>query len=486
MKETILITGATGSMGREGLRQLYDHPCNYHIKILALPTKKDQQLLARYRKSDYITVHWGDLTNYTDVKKAVDGADIVLHLGALVSPVADHVPQLAWKINFGGTKNIVDAIREKPDCNSVRLLFTSTVAVTGNRPAPVHWGRVGDPVIPGPYSYYAISKIAAERYVMESGLKYWLVVRQTGMLHDRLLYSQDGIGYHQPLNNHMEWVTAEDSGRLLLNFCQASLPPSFWRKVYHIGGGKSARFTAYEFMDRLLKKTGLNIREIYEPNMFALRNFHGQYFLDSYQLEDLLHFRRQTIDQALNKVVRNLPAYFRTVRYLPGKLIKEIVIFQSRKNPITPLYWIRHNVREKINAYFGNRENWQQIGKWEDYKLVSNADYVILDHGYDETKASEKLDIADMKQAALFRGGRCLSEKMNPGNLYSPLTWQCNQGHTFTASPYLILKAGHWCPRCLAPPWNFDFQAAHNPFMAQVWYRDHLQSENRVYGRNIA
>ena len=30
------------------------------------------------------------------------------------------------------------------------------------------------------FDYYAVSKIAAERYVIESGLKYWVSLRQTG------------------------------------------------------------------------------------------------------------------------------------------------------------------------------------------------------------------------------------------------------------------------------------------------------------------
>ena len=42
---------------------------------------------------------------------------------------------------------------------------------------PIHWGRVGDPIKPSMFDYYAVSKVAAERYVIESGLKYWVSLR---------------------------------------------------------------------------------------------------------------------------------------------------------------------------------------------------------------------------------------------------------------------------------------------------------------------
>ena len=122
MKKTILLTGATGNMGIEGLKQLYRNKDKYNIVIFALPTKRDKKILSKYEKDDDVTVVWGDLTNYNDVKKAVDGVDIVLHVGALVSPTADKNPTLAWKINYEGTKNIVDAILACSDCDKVKFV----------------------------------------------------------------------------------------------------------------------------------------------------------------------------------------------------------------------------------------------------------------------------------------------------------------------------------------------------------------------------
>jgi hypothetical protein len=101
-----------------------------------------------------------------------------------------------------------------------------------------------------------------------------------------------------------------------------------------------------------------------------------------------------------------------------------------------------------------------------------------LDHGYDESKT--QLDLADLQGAAKFRGGACLSSEWD-GDLYATLSWRCAFGHEFTGKLHTILKGGHWCPVCVAPPWNFDEQARRNPFFAQVWYPNHDPDENNFY-----
>jgi hypothetical protein len=61
------------------------------------------------------------------------------------------------------------------------------------------------------------------------------------------------------------------------------------------------------------------------------------------------------------------------------------------------------------------------------------------------------------------------------------LDWKCAFGHEFQAKPNTILKAGHWCPQCIAPPWDFDQQAKVNSFFAQVWNADHDLAEENSY-----
>lgn len=479
-KKTILLTGPTGNMGLEGLRHLYKARDEYNIVLFVRQNSNDEKILGPYKNKKGISIVWGDLTKYEDVKKAVKNVDIVLHVGALVSPLADHHPRLAWETNFGGTKNIVDAILARTDSETVKLVYIGTVAQIGNRVPPYHWGRIGDPLTPSVFDYYALSKIAAERYVIESGLKNWVSLRQTGILHRRLLSMNDGIAYHQPLNNHLEWVTVGDSGRLLRNICAINLPQSFWNNTYNIGGGDGCRFTSYQFYQKIYHMMGVNIQDLEQPNHFALRNFHGHYFYDSDKLNNYLDFRTESVDDVLAQLKKKLPFALRILKYLPKKVVRKIMTRKAVKGD-TPLNWIASKNNSKIKAFFGSKELWEKIPDWHSFKVVANPPHKKLNHGYDESIPDKDIVLEDLKSAAKFRGGVCLASSMIKGDLKTKLRWRCAENHEFIASPYLILKTGHWCSHCLKTPWNFDKLAKTNPFIAQVWHSDHDMKEDNIY-----
>jgi len=464
----VLLTGATGNMGVEGLKQLAANPIKYHVIVFALPTNKDKKLLKKYEHHKNVSIVWGDLANYVDVKNAVDEVDIVLHVGALVSPMADHKPDLAWKVNFDGTKNIVDALRARSDSDKVKLVYIGTVAETGNRTAPYHWGRIGDPLFPSIFDNYALSKIAAERYVIESGLKNWVSLRQTAIMHEKLLDVNDGIGYHMPLNSKLEWITARDSGRLLLNICSEDIPKEFWNNLYNIGGGATCRFTGFQFLNSIYSMLGVDFRELEHPNWYALRNFHGHWYYDSDKLDDYLHFRSESVDDVIARIKKKLPLSFRLLVYLPKKIVT-IIMRKKALNGDTPLMWIKNNKEDKIKAFFGSKEKWKEIPDWDKFVGVVDLPHEKLNHGWDESITDNELALEHIKRAAEYRGGKCLSTNMITGDLKTKLKWICALGHEFRASPYLVLKTGHWCEECMKPPWNFDEQAKLNPFIAQVW-----------------
>lgn len=115
--------------------------------------------------------------------------------------------------------------------------------------------------------------------------------------------------------------------------------------------------------------------------------------------------------------------------------------------------WIASNDHAKINAYFGSREKWESIGDWSTFiPPQPDKEPRRLDHGFDESKDPSNWSTADMTGVAEFRGGKPLSRTMASGDIATPLTWQCDSGHTFRGSPRLILTAGHWCPECVKNP----------------------------------
>jgi hypothetical protein len=144
------------------------------------------------------------------------------------------------------------------------------------------------------------------------------------------------------------------------------------------------------------------------------------------------------------------------------------------------VYWFTHRNDCRITAFFKDYQTYEGIPGWgvDMPPLDPEPDCARLNHGYDESKP--QLDLDDLQGAAQFRGGECLSGEWD-GGLYTTLQWRCAFGHGFTGKPNTLLKAGHWCPVCVAPPWNYDEEARVNPFFAQVWVPNHDPDENNVY-----
>lgn len=471
MRKKVFISGVTGTMGSAGLRYLIKHLDKLDIVTLVRPTKINKKLMAKY-ESD-IEIVWGDLVVYEDVKKALKSVDYILHVAAFVSPQADKNPKLAYKINVGSIENILKAIEELK-LYDVKLVNIGTVAETGDRLPPIHWGRTGDPLKPSVFDYYATSKIEAERLVIESGLKYWVSLRQTGILHYKLLSIMEGIMFHQPLNNVLEWISEEDSGRLLCNLVIKDLDDDFYQKIYNIGGGENCRLNNYDFMTKILGAIGVNnIEKVFEPNWFATRNFHGQYYLDSDKLNDILDFRTESFDDFIVRLKANIKFPINLLKLLPNIVIKNLIMKRISQSESGPLGWLKNNETKKIDAFFGSKAKWLEIKDWKHFFIDDYYDQIlILDHGYNEEKSIIEININDLRTAAKFRGGKLISKTFQSEDFNKKLTWRCYFNHEFEASPNLVLKGGHWCPVCAAPPWDYSKIAKHNPFFAQVYFKD--------------
>ena len=494
-KTTVALTGASGTMGFQGFLELYARKYRHDIVLLLRNSEKNRKKFMPYANDPSVKIIWGDLTDYEAVLRFVTGADYVLHVGGMVSPAADYYPRKTIRTNVTAAENIVRAIQAQPDPDSVKVVYIGTVAETGDRNPPIHWARTGDPIKISVYDHYAISKVRAEAIFAESGLRYWVSLRQSGILYPAILKNMDPIMFHVPINGVLEWATVEDSGRLLANICEPDVPDDFWRKFYNIGSGKEYRITNYEFEEYLLGALGLpSPKKLFDAHWFILRNFHGQWYIDSDKLESILHFRANIpIKKYFDNMAKAVPAYYRAARILPsflgsaiGAAAKPFMQKIAETELYGTLHWKKTKNPHRISAYYGTEEEWNKIGGWDTFNIERPTEEItLLDHGYDESKPDSELDIKDMQKAAAFRGGECLSKTMVKGDLYTPLVWKSARGNVFEMTPNLVLKGGHWCPEELPWPWDYDTEATINPFFAQVWYPLHSKDEHNVYDETI-
>lgn len=468
-RKRIFLTGAAGNWGQKVLSEFRRRSDRFEVVALVLPTAKDLAVIRSFEDMENLEVVFGDLTDYNAVESCVRGADYVLHIGAVVSPFADENPELAHRVNVGSMQNIVRAVKAQPEPGRIHVVGVGSIAETGDRNPPHHWGRIGDPLRVARYDEYGQSKVIAEKELIDSGLPKWAWLRQTGIFHSGMLEIRDPIMTHTPFEGVMEWVSVEDAARLMANICEDHVPQEFWRGIYNIGGGEAWRLTNWDFQTKLMGALGvLDVKAWYDRNWFATKNFHGQWYTDSDRLQELVPFREDSLDAALERAVADNPGLKMAGR-MPAWLVKNFVMKPLAKKPRGTLAFIRENDAEKIAAYFGSRAEWEAIGDWNTFwPPRADTNPKMLDHGYDETKAAADWSLDDYDQVALFRGGELLSRDVAAGDLGAKLAWRCALGHEFTGSPRLILTAGHWCPECIKDAAGYAVQAERNAFLGQL------------------
>ncbi|MDD5712251.1 MAG: NAD(P)-dependent oxidoreductase [Smithellaceae bacterium] len=487
-KKTVFLLGASGSMGGETFKELQRRKDRFNLVLLLRPSRKNKKNFGKYENDPSVKIIWGDIRNYDDVLKGVTGADYVLNCAAIIPAAADYVPHATMQTIYWGTVNIVNAIKAQPNGDNIKFAGIGSVAEIGDRLDNIHMARVGDPIKPAIGDNYSVAKVRAERYVVESGLKHWVWIRQTFITIPNTVSLMAPLMFHQPIETMIEFCTSRDSGRLFANLCEDDVPEDFWRRIYDVGGGPNCRISYLDLMSRMFKMLGLgDYKDLFERNWFARRNFHCVYWEDSHVLNDYLHFQKDTVDSYFQMVWDESPWFFKMGTWpvikqiMPKKLIKWGLFYgMCRFSKNGPLYWMKHDtaMRDRITAFFGSKEKWEAIPDWGVDMPNFNPDWIRLDHGYDESK--EKLELSDLQGAAKFRGGELLSTEWN-GDMYTKLRWRCGLDHEFEASPFLVLKGGHWCDTCQPPDWNYDAIARVNPFFAQVWYPNHDKDENHYY-----
>lgn len=146
MSPRVLITGGSGFVGRYCCERLVAEGTEVVVLDLVAPDWT----------TPAVTYVRGDVRDPVAVRRAMAGADAVLHLAA-----AHHDFGLSertfYDVNETGTRVVCDAMGE---LGVARLCFTSSVAVYGDAPAPRDESQV-----PQPTSPYGGSKLGAEAVV---------------------------------------------------------------------------------------------------------------------------------------------------------------------------------------------------------------------------------------------------------------------------------------------------------------------------------
>lgn len=284
----VLVTGAFGNVGTGTLKELLNR--DHEVRIFDKDTQKNRQKASRYkRKAD---VRFGNILNIRDVDEAVRGMDVIIHLAAVIPPLADRNPELASYVNVGGTQNLIRAIRST--AAGSKLIYTSSIAVYGDRVDSPFIGADDEPC-PNHNDHYASQKLRCEGLVRSSGLTS-AVFRLTYIVSPAHL-RMDPLMFEMPSRTSIEICHSRDAGLALTNAVDSD---EVWGKVLNIAGGPRCRTTYREYVDRMLAIFGMGTRFLPE-GAFSRDKFHCG-FLDTEESERLLHYQRCTLDEYYREV----------------------------------------------------------------------------------------------------------------------------------------------------------------------------------------
>ena len=211
MKENnVLITGATGFIGKELVKHIYQ---DYNLSCFVRPTSKIEEL-----KRLNIKTITGDLETENDVLGATKDIEILVHLAN---------SHLSGKENrdINILKNIVSACKK----NEVKkLIFLSSMATKRNNP-----------------DYYGKSKLKMEKIIKDSGIKYTI-------LRPSIIYGKDNLSLIGKSLKFPLFIPVIGNGKYKLNpiyikdvieaISKSLNNKKSLNKSYDLAGGKSYSF----------------------------------------------------------------------------------------------------------------------------------------------------------------------------------------------------------------------------------------------------
>ena len=294
-KGKVLVTGGTGFIGTELVKQL--HQKGYEITIL---DRKDKPI-----ELDYVKYIQGDLDNPAKCVFACAGQDYIIHLAAKARiPESFINPDEYFDSNVTGTRNILTAASA---VGVKKFVYAGSSSVYGNNTAPNKPTHKPDPL-----NYYAMSKLFGEhlckQYKIMFGLNY-------NILRFFTVYSENQptsllFGKFAQMVKNCEPVTIHGDGEFKRDYihvsdvaraCIASMESKVKNDTFNVGTGNNISVNA---VVEILRKYAPDLEAI---NVDKPRGYAPETLADISKTKNLLHWSPEI------KIVPGLNAMFEEI-----------------------------------------------------------------------------------------------------------------------------------------------------------------------------
>ena len=312
-----MLTGASGTVGYEVLKQLCDVKNEYDVTVFDIKSNKTIKKFKPFKEEANII--YGNINNETDLIKVCYDKDVVIHLAAVIPPLADEKPELSYQVNVLGTESLIRLL-ELHSPNAF-FLYSSSISVYGDRlNNPMI--TINDKLDPSAGDEYAKTKILAENIIQNCKLD-WSIFRLTAIMGGHKISK---LMFHQPLKTSLEIASPEDTARAYINAIDKQAQLS--KKIFNLGGGENCRIIYDEFLSHSFKIFGLG-KLNFLPKTFAEKNFHCGYYEDGYMLDNILNFRKDTLSDYFENEKSKVSLFIKTIISIFNKPIKKYLQRQS-------------------------------------------------------------------------------------------------------------------------------------------------------------
>ncbi len=283
----ILVIGAGGTIGLQVIKFLLSES-KYDITAFDLKNKRNLNIFKKYHNR--INIVYGDLNSQEQIEFLLRNQDVVIHLSGLMPPLSTLNEKLNKKLNYDASVTLIESIKKINP--KIHLLYASSSFIYGK-----HEENVSVKTKIKEENLDAFSKnLYKIETIIKKDLQNFTIFRLPLVLTDK---PNKNMFYNLEKESKIEFITLEDAAYAFVSAVDNLSKIN--KKTYNVGGGEKCVCTYQEFLNKMYKYYGINIK-IINDKLISSNLFYPNYFKDSYILNDILNFQTDTIDSYFSKL----------------------------------------------------------------------------------------------------------------------------------------------------------------------------------------
>ncbi|OLS29773.1 MAG: CDP-paratose 2-epimerase [Candidatus Heimdallarchaeota archaeon AB_125] len=316
----VLLTGAFGNVGQSTLEVLLRK--GYSVRCFDLKNPRNLKAEKKMKKLGEFEIIWGDIRDPSISDSLVKEIDVIIHLAAIIPPLAYEIPDLAYDVNVGGATNILRAAERMK--TPPKLIYASSIAVHGNRMEYEPPTRTSDPMIPLDYDNYAKHKMEMEKKITKSKIP-WTILRFAAITPFEMGWNVPDIMYEIPLEQRIEVADTRDVGLACANAVEVDTAG----KILFIGGGNGNQLYQLDYVSKMLEALGIGMlpKEAFKP-VKSIDDYYHCDWMNTDEAQRLLKFQRYSFEDFL-RVFKKKIGFKRFIVKLFKPTVRGILLSKS-------------------------------------------------------------------------------------------------------------------------------------------------------------